>query len=100
MTAAAFVRLCVETSDKKGDAEYGNKQPPSCGCVLKLNTHICDNVAFYAAAFVRLCVETNDTNALNQMLNAAAFGRLCVETRAMKSEPICNARSRLRAAVC
>ena len=34
--AAAFVRLCVETGKLGINIGVKQKQPPSCGCVLKL----------------------------------------------------------------
>ena len=34
--AAAFVRLCVETPHHQSAITVKKKQPPSCGCVLKL----------------------------------------------------------------
>ena len=56
--AAAFGRLCVETSHKR--------------------------LYFYqflpAAAFGRLCVETQSSVIRPSIIMAAAFGRLCVET--------------------
>ena len=55
--AAAFGRLCVETS------------------VLSL-VKSCP----LAAAFGRLCVETDDSLRIECCACAAAFGRLCVET--------------------
>ena len=55
--AAAFGRLCVETTWKSW---------PFCKSV--------------AAAFGRLCVETATKSGTFEPLGAAAFGRLCVET--------------------
>ena len=60
--AAAFGRLCVETS-------------PTALLIS----------ALMAAAFGRLCVETMTQTAQMQMAVAAAFGRLCVETRKNES---------------
>ena len=77
-------------------------QPPSGGCVLKLNSFIHYKIPFWqppsggcvlqhqmvlknkarkqAAAFGRLCVETANRPSIVRSLIAAAFGRLCVET--------------------
>ena len=59
--AAAFVRLCVETSLQSGINDQS-----------------------VAAAFVRLCVETEEHGAMCTVKNAAAFVRLCVETLKLK----------------
>ena len=56
--AAAFARLCVETGRTAYTKPSKPKQPPSRGCVLK---HIVDfgNIGFQrAATFGWLCVET------------------------------------------
>ena len=55
--AAAFGRLCVETTSA-----------PPLGTVT------------LAAAFGRLCVETSSGSRSAAVVQAAAFGRLCVET--------------------
>ena len=55
--AAAFGRLCVETS-----------------------TVVAISLPASAAAFGRLCVETGITRGQLEHELAAAFGRLCVET--------------------
>ena len=61
-------------------AFLGREQPPSCGCVLKLqNIKIAIGVEI-AAAFVRLCVETTPVRVACKRFSAAAFVRLCVET--------------------
>ena len=78
--AAAFGRLCVETSSQRlldcdlGAAAFGRL----CVETAWLNEMV---GAVFAAAFGRLCVETSyvTTVRTNQM-DAAAFGRLCVET--------------------
>ena len=58
LDAAAFRRLCVETSSAKGLSMLDIWQPPSGGCVLKLD-ELNKHSGFYdAAAFRRLCVET------------------------------------------
>ena len=57
VSAAAFGRLCVETTTKQIPTEWG-----------------------FAAAFGRLCVETFKQVPVIANLMAAAFGRLCVET--------------------
>ena len=56
--AAAFGRLCVETTYFAGTNRYGG-----------------------AAAFGRLCVETPFSRFPPAAFTAAAFGRLCVETQ-------------------
>ena len=55
--AAAFVRLCVETTAKVAIVKWSS-----------------------AAAFVRLCVETQTLYLFTAERDAAAFVRLCVET--------------------
>ena len=60
--AAASVRLCVET---------GNKKSP--------------RVNVSAAASVRLCVETQSSDCGRCLLYAAASVRLCVETSVWKN---------------
>ena len=55
--AAAFGRLCVETTEQKRM-----------------------EIRKQAAAFGRLCVETRFAIFLSNKSGAAAFGRLCVET--------------------
>ena len=76
---AAFGRLCVETGLKQM-IDFQNIQPPSGGCVLKL-----DEADYLVgkngpAAFGRLCVETDWVWDCWVWLRPAAFGRLCVET--------------------
>ena len=56
------------------------EQPPSGGCVLKLDGLSNGIEEEIAAAFGRLCVETLITVATLHPIIAAAFGRLCVET--------------------
>ena len=60
MIAAAFGRLCVETNKVKL-IHYPALQPPSGGCVLKLQDGSEKALNSYAAAFGRLCVETQKT---------------------------------------
>ena len=79
-SAAAFARLCVETSGVIFDILPTIKQPPSRGCVLKLCQQPTVNAKCGAAAFARLCVETAARLADLKPHFAAAFGRLCVET--------------------
>ena len=77
-------------------------QPPSGGCVLKLNAKAkkAYGRSSPAAAFGRLCVETELPGNQEINLGAAAFGRLCVET-GLRSQTTMGLRSsRLRAAVC
>ena len=57
LKAAAFGRLCVETTKQRGK-----------------------KMKNLAAAFGRLCVETSDGISAPSEAHAAAFGRLCVET--------------------
>ena len=78
MWAAAFGRLCVETIVKGTLAEALAPQPPSGGCVLKLQT----------------------TPRIRPNPKAAAFGRLCVETGQDSNGNTTANGSRLRAAVC
>ena len=75
--AAAFGRLCVETSLIKWAIYSGA-----------------------AAAFGRLCVETSYQSKQQIIDPAAAFGRLCVETGGYMKLIEYLAGSRLRAAVC
>ena len=75
--AAAFGRLCVETSSYQWVYPYG-----------------------LAAAFGRLCVETGKTAKVLINGEAAAFGRLCVETELATLTIYDCESSRLRAAVC
>ena len=78
-SAAAFGRLCVETPELEVFIDAW-VQPPSGGCVLKLELTNFDWWA-WAAAFGRLCVETQNRSHKTHYPAAAAFGRLCVETR-------------------
>ena len=73
-------------------------QPPSGGCVLKLQIGIAGTWVL-PAAFGRLCVETAETHVCFAYVATAAFGRLCVETAWAWAVAACWA-SRLRAAVC
>ena len=57
--SAAFGRLCVETAFGKNHARR-LVQPPSGGCVLKLQCESHSGHIGWAAAFGRLCVETFD----------------------------------------
>ena len=54
---AAFRRLCVETKQRVNIINI-RCQPPSGGCVLKLNWFGVTLPAQFPAAFRRLCVET------------------------------------------
>ena len=56
------------------------RQPPSGGCVLKLEDSGFVERYAPAAAFGRLCVETMNGLPPRSCTQAAAFGRLCVET--------------------
>ena len=75
--AAAFGRLCVETT-----------------------IEMTMRYAHFAAAFGRLCVETDAFWLIIYPSMAAAFGRLCVETNKIKALHFWIDGSRLRAAVC
>ena len=55
-------------------------QPPSGGCVLKLNLGGRSKTGAIPAAFGRLCVETDYIFSKHRFTHPAAFGRLCVET--------------------
>ena len=77
--AAAFGRLCVETSPFKIKRRR-MPQPPSGGCVLKLA-----NMPIAVAELWQPpsggCVLKHKPCKLKKLLTtAAAFGRLCVET--------------------
>ena len=75
---AAFRRLCVETMLPVPPVTSGRSQPPSGGCVLKLDLlHLPQRHG-----------------------HPAAFRRLCVETENKKAESEKNGSSRLQAAVC
>ena len=63
MQAAAFARLCVETCLACNWLEL-KLQPPSRGCVLKLQDIYPQSNIETAAAFARLCVETLPTVAM------------------------------------
>ena len=56
-SAATFGWLCVETSSDLNSSIL-EVQPPSGGCVLKLNNIISPYIALNAATFGWLCVET------------------------------------------
>ena len=55
-------------------------QPPSGGCVLKLNSPVFMRKENNPAAFRRLCVETERRRKSLPCRQPAAFRRLCVET--------------------
>ena len=82
--AAAFGRLCVETSINlirmlgKNAAAFGRLCVETLSAIHLLLQHL-----KVAAAFGRLCVETQSEIELNERILAAAFGRLCVETTTM-----------------
>ena len=57
------------------------RQPPSGGCVLKLDIDRLDTGFSLPAAFRRLCVETENDGEHVVVLPPAAFRRLCVETK-------------------
>ena len=78
--AAAFRRLCVETSRTTAFSP-AVAQPPSGGCVLKPATRAAPP-NWRSAAFRRLCVETSTKVKICANNNPAAFRRLCVETTA------------------
>ena len=44
--------------DIGGSVEVTKNQPPSGGCVLKLNLNLKEGISEQPAAFRRLCVET------------------------------------------
>ena len=100
---AAFGRLCVETRRRNHQLQPQRSQPPSGGCVLKLDLLGEGFGEVGPAAFGRLCVETfvlmgtigglddqppSGGCVLKQLYllkrfyaqKPAAFGRLCVET--------------------
>ena len=60
-------------------------QPPSGGCVLKQTAANPPCPARPPAAFRRLCVETRQTKSAPPKQNPAAFRRLCVETMVSSS---------------
>ena len=98
-TAAAFGRLCVETSEKRIKIRLSNAAAFGRLCVETLRLLV-DWSKGKAAAFGRLCVETCGNEYVGQKLNAAAFGRLCVETVRRNPKLHKAHGSRLRAAVC
>ena len=59
LDAAAFGRLCVETGRTFGVAGLIAGQPPSGGCVLKRPIKLVGPAHILPAAFRRLCVETS-----------------------------------------
>ena len=75
-------------------------QPPSGGCVLKLQKGIFADISIAPAAFRRLCVETlcGKPGIISEF--PAAFRRLCVETYFCPAAQIVFGPSRLQAAVC
>ena len=77
---AAFRRLCVETLLMSVILILFVSQPPSGGCVLKLNEHAYSPRVTRPAAFRRLCVETGNSEHISYLCPPAAFRRLCVET--------------------
>ena len=76
--AAAFGRLCVETIKALLGFLVGERQPSSCGCVLKR-----PQLLYFLPTYP-----------------AAAFARLCVETIKIRLSPMYFTSCRLRAAVC
>ena len=76
---AAFGRLCVETGMVRLYSSV-EAQPPSGGCVLKLDLLGEGFGEVGPAAFGRLCVETSQAARVCSISSPAAFGRLCVET--------------------
>ena len=73
-------------------AFLSREQPPSGGCVLKLNVPSHIPVYFrVAATFGWLCVETLNEMSLIARSLAATFGWLCVETRAQEWSNSSNA---------
>ena len=109
INAAAFGRLCVETSLLMAEAVIIPVQPPSGGCVLKPKFLIFYLQWMLAAAFGRLCVETLNSLVSElatseqppsggcvlkhhvfdrnvHRLTAATFRWLCVETKLNKFE--------------
>ena len=97
--AAAFGRLCVETAVVK-PAKATVLQPPSGGCVLKQSNSIkiAKKSTQPPSGGCVLKLLRNLRN--NFSAFAAAFGRLCVETPDCLIFLIKSKGSRLRAAVC
>ena len=75
------------------------EQPPSGGCVLKLNTSGIGAVAIGTAAFGRLCVETTFSSIMIYSQEQPPSGG-CVLKHMVKVWGGTNYPSRLRAAVC
>ena len=117
--AAAFGRLCVETDPRpyrlgrRRPAAFGRlcvetlcfllffvgyNQPPSGGCVLKLQTHT-RHLRYLTAAFGRLCVETKKSLATEWAKRQPPSGG-CVLKQAILNQARRKSCSRLRAAVC
>ena len=71
---------CVLKLDDWRYRQHRQNQPPSGGCVLKLKKVPPINTVLVPAAFRRLCVETISLQPLRIRLLPAAFRRLCVET--------------------
>ena len=75
-------------------------QPPSGGCVLKLNRLLITSYCGMAATFGWLCVETSERRNSIDVDHAATFGWLCVETFANWALFGESQSSHLRVAVC
>ena len=97
--AAAFGRLCVETS-AWARSRMGSTQPPSGGCVLKPTTPHPPEHDRAQPPSGGCVLKLSMVAATFKAAIAAAFGRLCVETGPATSLNCTVPCSRLRAAVC
>ena len=98
-SAAAFGRLCVETSEPCSQSSVIRAAAFGRLCVETEGTET-EAGEIEAAAFGRLCVETLQLSQSGFSTEAAAFGRLCVETKKRLPNLTLIDGSRLRAAVC
>ena len=72
MGPAAFGRLCVETLSGGVESALAMYQPPSGGCVLKLQDAVQIAGVIAPAAFGRLCIEA--TFALKRQIQPLSGG--------------------------
>ena len=96
---AAFRRLCVETVSSRHSLAVVN-QPPSGGCVLKLNEALKRAYINDPAAFRRLCVETVWSVAQYPAFCQPPSGGCVLKLRQIRRPCKSVGTSRLQAAVC
>ena len=75
-------------------------QPPSGGCVLKLNSKANQLLDDNQPPSGGCVLKPQCGFSVGECINPAAFGRLCVETGASTLKFVAIIASRLRAAVC